>query len=158
MSIGTVALKMVRRLVAPALLSGFLFALILLLILFADDGGTTAPGSTERFLYNTAGMVGLIMFFSTPIIAPSILLVGLPSGYLVARLRAGLLLSLLMMLAIGAISGMLIIAMLTEAPAARLYSLSGPLVMVGVFPGAVTAFTWTLLNTDLFRRAAPTHL
>jgi ABC-type uncharacterized transport system permease subunit len=154
MKAGTAAVRLVRRFVGPVLLSGFLLAAIPYLIEDIAGGGRGPSLWSGRVLSRLPHMAGFFMIFT----APSILLVGLPCGYLVARLRAGLLASLLILLVIGVMSGMGVIALLfrphVQSPAAEPYAVSEGLLILGGIPGGLTALTWTLLNSDLFRRRA----
>jgi|GEM_PF-6684263 len=71
------------------------------------------------------------------------LVIGLPAGFLVARLRLGFVESLALLVAIG-----------FAVPAAAAGLLIGALSEALIFglPGAAAAAVWTLVNQDLFRR------
>ncbi|HEX8192168.1 MAG TPA: hypothetical protein VF552_04645 [Allosphingosinicella sp.] len=92
----------------------------------------------------------LLFLFGIPaaLSAVGLLLVGLPAGYLVARLRRGHRESLFLLVGIGFAAG-LVLPCLLWLGLGGFFDIFTALIFAG--SGAVVAFIWALLNGDLFR-------
>ena len=99
--------------------------------------------------YSDYGLFFFLFLVPGALSAVGLAFVGIPAGYLVARLRRGYGESLWLLVGIGAAAGLI----LSFIPS---FMFGGPadvfasLVFAGA--GAVVAGLWTLLNRDLFRR------
>ena len=147
MTIARIGLLLLRRFIAPVAVSALALTAIILLPIGIGEAVRARP------LYNhNAEIAGQIVLFFMLFTGPAILAVGLPLGYAVTWLRAGRLVSLLVLVAIGILMGILIIGAIFAVPFDELAARQFGLLLFGGLPGGITALIWGLFNLDLYQR------
>ena len=131
-----------RRLLLPAIIAALAIDAIVLLVV---TGGSVARPVPSLVEFLNAALV--VFGFTAALVTLGLLLVGLPAGVLVARLRHGLAASFLMLVGVGAAGGCAISMRILP----RLMGYTAEAIATGAGFGALTAAIWTWLNRALFR-------
>jgi hypothetical protein len=138
-----------RRLVLPALASTVLIEALMFLAWSATQLYMVPLDERAGQLPLLAALVfGAVAMF---VIGFGLLLIGVPAGYLVARLELGFGPSLAGLIALGAAAGASV-SLLVAILDGGFSFLSLEMVALCATAGAATAAVWTLVNRDLFRR------
>lgn len=153
MTIARIGLLLLRRFIAPVVVSALALTGVALLLALIGAGPRFLEVSLDRVQNFASGMTWVFLVFT----APAILVIGLPAGYVVARLRLGLLRSLLLLVAIGFVCGVLIMMAIFGVPSDELNTAISGLLLLGALPGSITALVWGLFNLDLYQRQVVGH-
>ncbi|HEY0014657.1 MAG TPA: hypothetical protein VGB79_17585 [Allosphingosinicella sp.] len=137
LSLARIPILVLRRFVAPIAAATFPVGTLLTLVLVVSSG------------LSFADMDVFYLFFVLPAVlfGAGILVVGIPAGYLVARLRWHYGASMALLVAIGFAAGLAIPIVIWGAGESALFE-----AFICSLAGAGVAAVWAPINRDLFRR------